>query len=87
MQITSFQTGERSYQLSYETITREKDLFIYWGSIHLKQAIEFSCMKIDDQPIFITNPVTLPETVQSSVLKAITDCETRLHSTNCLQHL
>lgn len=72
MQITSFNVGKQQYYMSFQKIEREPDFFIYWGTILLSKAIEFSCMKIDENPIFITSPVTLPDDVESAIINAIT---------------
>ncbi len=87
MQSTFFFVGKRRYGISFEKIEREKDLFIYWGSIHLSKAIEFSCMRMDDQPIFITTPLTLPEHIESAVLDAIEQVEKEIEKTTTVSHL
>lgn len=57
--------------MSFEKIDRERDLHLYWGTIHLSKPIQFSCMKIDDKPLFVTTPVTLSSPVEEAILQAI----------------
>ena len=71
MQLTSFIIQNRRYYMSFEKIDREVDLHLYWGTIHLSKPIQFSCIKIDDKPLFITTPVTLSLPVEEAILQTI----------------
>lgn len=75
MQLASFQVGKQQYYMSYQKIGMDTDLFIYRGTIHVSKAIEFSCMKIDESPVFIASPITLSDLVEKAIINAITHNE------------
>lgn len=66
---------QRDYKIRFDNIRNEDGIFIYWGTIYFGKTTGFSCIRIDDGALFLTQPITEDKAFEEALLNSITAAE------------